>query len=72
MHTIRRLSGPYGAGGIDVTERSKEKRITGSVVVRMLEILILSAAVSIGCLAFLSESFSGSGIFNVSHRDFKQ
>ena len=52
MHTIRRLSGPYGAGRIDVTERSKEKRITGSVVVRMLEILILSAAVSIGCLCF--------------------
>lgn len=35
-----------------MTERSKEKRITGSVVVRMLEILILSAAVSIGCLCF--------------------
>lgn len=52
MHTIRRLSGPYGAGGIDVTERSKEKRITGSVVVRMLGILIVSAAVSIGCLCF--------------------
>lgn len=35
-----------------MTEKSKEKRITGSVVVRMLEILILSAAVSIGCFCF--------------------
>ena len=35
-----------------MTERSKEKRITGSVVMRMLGILTLSAAVSIGCLCF--------------------